>query len=41
MSVSARPGAAPPIKIRVRDETGELAPGKQAVFTLSPPDVST
>ena len=41
MSVSARPGTAPPIKIRVRDETGELAPGKQAVFTLSPLEVTT
>ncbi len=35
MSVSSRPGPAPPIKIRVRGETRELAPGKRADFRLA------
>jgi trehalose/maltose hydrolase-like predicted phosphorylase/beta-phosphoglucomutase-like phosphatase (HAD superfamily) len=34
MSVSCRPSAASPIKIGVRDETRELAPGMQAEFRL-------
>jgi len=34
MSVSSRPGPAPPIKILLRDETRELAPGMQAEFQL-------
>jgi trehalose/maltose hydrolase-like predicted phosphorylase/beta-phosphoglucomutase-like phosphatase (HAD superfamily) len=34
MSVSSRPGRAPPIKILLRDQTRELAPGMQAQFQL-------
>jgi trehalose/maltose hydrolase-like predicted phosphorylase len=34
MSVSCRPGHAPPIKILVRDETRVLAPGTQTEFRL-------
>ncbi len=34
VSVSCRPGRAPPIKILVRDETRVLAPGMQAQFRL-------
>jgi trehalose/maltose hydrolase-like predicted phosphorylase len=36
MSVSRRSGDAPPIKIRVRDDTRQLAPGKQAEFRFRP-----
>ena len=35
MSVSSRPGRASPIKIRVREETRELAPGTHAEFPLA------
>ena len=34
MSVRSRPGRAPPIKILLRDETRDLAPGMQAEFQL-------
>jgi trehalose/maltose hydrolase-like predicted phosphorylase len=35
MSVKTRPGTAPPITIRIGEDTRELAPGKQAEFPLS------
>jgi trehalose/maltose hydrolase-like predicted phosphorylase/beta-phosphoglucomutase-like phosphatase (HAD superfamily) len=35
MSVTSRPGDAPPIKILVRGQTRELAPGMHADFTLA------
>ena len=41
MSLSARPGTAPPIKVRVRDDTRELSPGSQAEFTWAPLAVTT
>ncbi len=34
MQVSSRPGGAPPIKVLIRDEAVELAPGVQAEFAL-------